>query len=307
MIRSPTVLIFGAGVSVEYGFPLGRSLLLSVATQLMDRTALHSSMAACGFPDSLVRQFARNLKDSMQPSIDAFLQTNLEYTDIGKAAIAASLIPLEQMSTITARGAELKLYEYLWRHMAGTPGMYPGNQLSVVTFNYDRSFEQFVRNALFSSHSEFRRDAKDLNRAISHFPVKHVYGSLGDLDNPDVKGHLPYGRSGALDRETILESAARIKLFHENRSGGVEQDPIATLLEEAQVVCFLGFAFHEINVRWLQTYGLGKNSKTKYFGSAFGLKAGEVAAVKKALGLEIEVGHELGGALECLRTFPILM
>src|ERR1043165_5431711 len=175
MIRTKTVLIFGAGVSAEYGFPLGRQLLLRVASQLLDRTSLHQSMVGCGFAESRIRQFARHLKDSMQPSIDAFLETNGEYTDIGKAAIAASLIPLEKKTEITSRD-ELKLYEYLWQHMTGTPGTYAGNGVSVITFNYDRSFEQFLKNTLFASHTDFRQDANKLRVALGHFTVSHVYG-----------------------------------------------------------------------------------------------------------------------------------
>jgi hypothetical protein len=306
VIRTKTVLIFGAGVSAEYGFPLGRQLLLRVAAQLMDRTALHQSLVACGFAGSLIRQFARHLKDSMQPSIDAFLETNSEYTDVGKAAIAASLIPLEKMAEITKRD-ELKLYEYLWQHMTGTPGIYSGNGLSVVTFNYDRSFEQFLKNTLFSSHPEFRKDPNQLRIALSHFTVSHVYGSLGELNNPSSESYLPYQREGALDPETILRSTAKIRLFHETRPGGAAADPIAILLEEAEIVCFLGFAFHKTNIRWLQNLGLGKNRDTKHFGSAFHMKAGEIAGAKTALGMQISLGEESQKSLDCLRSFPVLL
>ena len=123
MVKTPTVLIFGAGVSAEYGFPLGRGLLLDVAGQLLERSALRQSMYECGFDGSLIHEFATHLQGSMYASIDAFLERNEDYSGVGKAAIAASLIPAEKWSEITARDAQqIKLYEYLWQQLSATPG-----------------------------------------------------------------------------------------------------------------------------------------------------------------------------------------
>jgi hypothetical protein len=151
VIRTPTVLIFGAGVSFAYGFPLGRQLLLNTANNLRSPTPVLQSIKDCGFDDSFIGRFSGELIESMQPSIDAFLERQPSYSEIGKAAIVAALIPSEAKQRLTSRD-DLRLYEHLWSKLTGHVGTYPGNRLGVVTFNYDRSFEQFLRFVLVASH-----------------------------------------------------------------------------------------------------------------------------------------------------------
>ena len=192
MIRKPTVLVFGAGVSCDYGFPTGRKLLTDVANNLRAPSRLYQQMEELEFDKSFMLQFSRELRDSMLPSVDAFLavQKDQQYLRLGKLAIAASLIPLEKDNLLRSRD-ELKLYEYLWSRLTGTPETYAGNRLSVITFNYDRSFEQFLRQVLFASHPECRGHPARFRSALSHFEVHHIYGSLGDLDDTSA-GYLPY-------------------------------------------------------------------------------------------------------------------
>jgi hypothetical protein len=308
MIQKRIVLIFGAGVSHEYGFPLGRSLLLYIAGNLRDKTAIHQSMLDCGFRPSEIRKFARDLYDSMQPSVDAFLELHKHYAPLGKAAMAASLIPMEKREAVAARGGDTQIYEYLWHRLSGTPGMYPGNGLSVITFNYDRSFEWFLRSALRASHYQLRDDPQELAAALSFFEVIHVYGSLGSMDKSHPS-HLPYGLQEAgfaLSHSTILAAAERIKLYHESEATPRTAEAVQKLLREAEVVCFLGFGFHSINVKFLQHHGLGQNAKTEHFASAYDLQFGETAAVKAMLGFEIQLGTADRDALACLRGFPVL-
>lgn len=219
MIRKPTVLVFGAGVSCDYGFPTGRKLLMDVANNLCAPSPLYQQMQDLKFDKSLMIQFSRQLRDSMLPSVDAFLavQNDQQYIRLGKSAIAASLIPLEKDNVLRSRD-ELKLYEYLWSRLTGTPGTYAGNRLSVITFNYDRSFEQFLRQVLFASHPECREDPAGLRSALSHFEVHHIYGSLGDLDDASA-GYLPYDieyHKDSLTSDIITKSASRLKLYNEN-------------------------------------------------------------------------------------------
>jgi hypothetical protein len=236
------------------------------------------------FDKSFMVRFSRELRDSMLPSVDAFLalQKDEQYLKLGKSAIAASLIPMEKDNVLRSRD-ELKLYEYLWSRLTGTPGTYAGNRLSVITFNYDRSFEQFLRQVLFASHPECREDSAGLTSALSHFEVHHIYGSLGDLD-PASAGYLPYDieyNKGSLTSAVITKSASRLKLYNEKSDDKFKTHRIRELLTEAEIICFLGFGFHELNVKRLESIGLGRNPKTKLFGSAYGLGEGQCEPIRQ--------------------------
>jgi hypothetical protein len=264
-------------------------------------------MKNCGFPYGLMHQFATELRLSGQPSVDAFLEqhrSNDDFGRLGKAAIAASLIPQEEELRLTDR-TDLKLYEYLWHQMSATPGTYSGNGLSVLTFNYDRSFEQYLRIALRASHPEFRDGGSTFVMAVSQFDIIHLYGSLGHLDAVD--GHLPYGGTDIPPLpETILGAAKRIKLYHESKLDDDTLERIRLRIGEAETICFLGFAFHPANIRLLQFCGLGESKKSRYFASAFGVKEGERTSIRALLGFDIKFAPETMTSLDALRTLPVL-
>jgi hypothetical protein len=179
---------------------------------------------------------------------------------LGKAAIAACLIRFEDTPAIAIRD-ELKLYEYIWHRASATPGTYAGNALSVLTFNYDRSFDEFLRRSLSASHPEFRTRDKAFEVAVSHFPILHLYGSLGSL-NEGQDSYLKYGGADhpALP-PTILEAANRIKLYHQAKLDDAFLALIRERIEQAETICFLGFGFYPINIKILQFCGLGKTQR----------------------------------------------
>jgi hypothetical protein len=309
MIRRPTVLILGAGASAEYNFPVGRSLLLQIVNGLRGPSRLQLDMQQCGFEDNLIKQFSAELNASNQPSVDAFLEhhkSNLDYEKLGKAAIAESLILHEANSTPADR-RELKLYEYIWHKASATVGTYPGNALSIITFNYDRSFEQVLRNSLSASHPEFRDTGREFEAAVNAFPIFHLYGSLGSLSQSDPS-YLKYGGEDhpALPK-TILAAAERIRLYHQAKFESSPLEQIQTSIQQAETICFLGFGFYPMNIKLLRFCGLGKNDETRHYASSFGLQRGEEEAARQALGFIIEFAPITFRCLDALRYFPALI
>jgi hypothetical protein len=309
MIRRPTVLIFGAGASAEYQFPIGRSLLLHIVQELSGPTRLQLDMQSCGFSDELIKHFRHELGESSQPSVDAFLEqhkNNTDYERLGKAAIAECLIQREDQRILADR-TQLKLYEYIWHRASTTPGRYASNALGILTFNYDRSFEQFLRRSLSASHPEFRDKGSGFEAALAAFPVLHLYGSLGSLFESDPS-YLQYGGTDhpALP-PTILAAADRIKLYHQAKLDSDSLERIQDLVTRAETICFLGFGFYPTNITLLRFCGLGKNRDTRLYASAFGLKRGEQEAARQALNLTIEFASESDKCLDVLRHFPVLI
>lgn len=75
MIEKETVLILGAGASTDYGYPLGRTLIMSICKELDDESNHFSELLEqCEFRQELRRDFREGLKQSNLPSIDAFLE-----------------------------------------------------------------------------------------------------------------------------------------------------------------------------------------------------------------------------------------
>lgn len=59
---------------------------------------------------------------------------------------------------------------------------------------------------------------------------------------------------------------------------------IRELVTEAEIICFLGFGFHELNIKRLEFFGLGQNRKTKLFGTAYGLGEGQCEPIRQMFG-----------------------
>src|SRR5688500_3114184 len=108
MIRAHVTLVLGAGASAPYGFPLGFPLMVNVINKLslsnpsFDRKYSDQS-SYMGFDLQTQEMFINELRRAKQSSIDVFLQERgEEFLALGKAAIAAALIPYEDLDNLLA-------------------------------------------------------------------------------------------------------------------------------------------------------------------------------------------------------------
>ena len=112
MITNRTVLILGAGASHPYGFPTGKELRNEIILGCAGgRTPpLANSLLECGFIESQIIQFGNVLRLSGQVSVDRFLERRKEYLEIGKAALAISLVTKEDLQRLFQIGASSHWY-----------------------------------------------------------------------------------------------------------------------------------------------------------------------------------------------------
>lgn len=181
MITEKTVLILGAGASVDYGYPLGRALIISIYENLTEDRALYKQILQCHFQPQLIEQFGTDLRECNLPSIDAFLENRNEFEKIGKAAMAATLIRHEGLGYLSRQG----WYEYLHSRLIGRKEEFQANKLAVVTFNYDRSFEASLFLALLKSYN---LTDSECAKYVNMIPIIHVYGQLGELPHLSENG-----------------------------------------------------------------------------------------------------------------------
>ena len=239
MIRIPTVLILGAGASAPFGYPVGGSLTERIKAELRpDKPGqLQRNLISAGFsPDELLK-FRNELRYSQRPSIDAFLEDwATDFMEVGKAAIAASLIRHEDRDKVVD---EPNWYRRLFAEMTDEKN-FSENELRIVTFNYDRSLEYFFLRCLPSRHHVPQTEAV---KWLTEKPIIHLYGSLGGLPELCENGRA-YGESGTA---SILSAAKEIHLVR-----GSESPPAFAeahkIMKEAKRIIVLGFGFEKKNV-----------------------------------------------------------
>ena len=116
MIREPTVIVFGAGASRDYGYPLGDSLLRTIHQKLNPRQSdtWIPQLEAYDIDAAEVGRFRNSLLRSQPSSIDSFLERRPEFMKVGKLVIALSLIPKENDYTLFPSDSGLNgCYQYI--------------------------------------------------------------------------------------------------------------------------------------------------------------------------------------------------
>lgn len=307
MIEKPTVLILGAGASADYGFPSGRNLLLQICHHLHTKDAdLPKTLLDLGFAHHKIHSFAKDLRLSMQPSVDAFLENRPEYMEIGKAALAIRLIPYEDLRTLYQRPKTPTWYEYLVNQMGANKDEFKSNRISFVTFNYDRSLEYFLYVALEATYGIGNK--KKVVELLSSIPIIHVYGQLA-LPHYLSKDGRPYDMVATL--ETIKQCIAEIKIIPELADVAREFEPVTRefelahkLISEASRICFLGFGYHPTNVSRLRVSDKFRGERV--LGSAYGIEEAERRRIQRLFRpVQIHLGHIGEDVLTFIRRYPV--
>jgi hypothetical protein len=119
MIVRPTVLVFGAGASYSYGFPLGGELASRIHHKLRGGgDPLYGAVCNAGASVSHISAFARDFPFSGAQSLDEFVESRRDLLDLVKLAIVYELVTFEREETlITPSTDKLRpdFYVYLLR------------------------------------------------------------------------------------------------------------------------------------------------------------------------------------------------
>jgi len=276
MISKKAVLILGAGASAPYGFPSGAELVKRMCTDLRSgatREEIDKILDEHHFEGEF-DDFLDTLARSGQLSIDAFLEHNRKFLEMGKLAIAGILLPLEDEKSLFTFDSS-NWYKLLFSQLNTQFEDFASNALSIVSFNYDRSLEHFLVTALQNSHPN--KTYAECFGQVQSLPIVHLHGTLGRLPKNELdvgEGARQY-TARAL-RFDLHNSAKQIRIIHEE----VEKDPsFATakmLLSEAEVIAFLGFGYDQINLKRLGLRGLAidkgvGSQRCEFFGTTYNL------------------------------------
>ena len=254
MITRKTVFVLGAGASKPYGFPTGGELR-DIALQRMrwevgGRWTKH--LSELGFKQPKVAAFVEAFRESPQSSLDLFVEHRPTDVRLAKAAIALALIPCENPDSVfpqpTQESADFlgdNWYRHIWEKMATVPfDEFGENQVSFVTFNYDRSLEHFFRTGLKNAYEKTLAEA---DAVLKDIPIVHVHGRLGALDAKTGRRFSPErSRENleiAMNGIVIMSNAT-----HDSEAFQKAREELAA----AEQIFFLGFHYHQSNMNRLQ-------------------------------------------------------
>lgn len=273
MVELETVLVLGAGASRDFGFPTGGELVTRILQNVSNSSHPQYPIFhdACYGKDqsSIAEKFHDVLQKAKPLSVDAWLEHNPKFVEVGKIAIAISLLQCEQGAGLNKE--KKNWYQLLFERLNSPFENFQNNKLSIVTFNYDRSFEQHLFETFRYTHTE--KSEEECKEKLNQLHILHVYGSLGRLewqsDNPNIPlKQVPYGAK--LDIVSVIAAADNIRIMSEESKDLPEVFHEARrLIANAKALYFLGFGYHKTNMDRLGIYASVK--PTKVMGTAYGL------------------------------------
>ena len=248
-ILKQTVFVLGAGSNTNYGFPLGIGLRDLVCRSLSG-SQVRTPLLELGHSEADIETLLNELRYSGYTSVDVFLEHNPDFLAIGKHAIAATLLPCEDERRLFPPEVDSNnhWYEYLINRMGVGTDEWTQNKLSVVTFNYDRSFEHYF-NVVIGKRAKL--SSAEAYKVFQQVPLVHVHGSLGNYPPSESRG-LAYGAD--VTAENVAAAAEQILVVSEVEDTLPTFEQAEKLLLAAEHIYFIGFGFLLANVRRLRIF-----------------------------------------------------
>ena len=271
MIAKSVVLILGAGASTPYGYPVGPQLIYNILHRNFD-SEVENYGRSFGITKEKVERFQSDLRHSKRSSIDAFLETNPLYQPLGKFVISLVLTQHENEEYLYPTNMQEDWYQYFFELVFRDCSEvdFSKNRFSIVTYNYDRSFEFAFFRALrlfFSTLEESK-----CYELYSGIPISHPHGMIGAPKLLEDQPGRPYQPISHF--EEVKESIESIRIVSED----VDRDPvfqkIHDQLREAECIVFLGFGFHPVNLERLKLSSVA-NKDAQVWGTSLGFTKSE--------------------------------
>jgi len=352
MISKNTVLVLGAGASMDYGFPSGEELLqdiinildgsllsenkqakqLAIASiaykyyEMKKESKKYNVTALFNAVKAFKERFIRSNTASIDDFIDQIPKDREELKVIGKILIILSISRREKENRLlyknekleqshryckelemTHQGGVISLvrgwYNHLWRKLYyGGDVIKNLKNLTIISFNYDRSLEQYLYLGLLGMSKPDEECKRILNDNLF---VHHVYGKLGNLlwqdkendgathnyasfdmklfdqhasllRNDPQPGEIPnaYTSLNGYDkmRKILVEIASIVDEIRTYTESTEETESIGLVkqkLSQCEDLFFLGFGYHPENMKWFVPKEIAKNKNLICAGTTY--------------------------------------
>lgn len=310
MFTSPTVFIIGAGASLEAGLPTGVQLKKEIANKLYIKTDdwMQRRLSDHVLSESIILlsrnmqqnlntfyAAARHIHDAMPQatSIDSFIDSQRDDKHIelvGKIAIVRSILEAEHRSKMyhsqTTQSSypfsnlENTWYERLWHVITNNISKAEVNHLfdnvTFIVFNYDRCLEHYLYHSIRNYYNVDEMTAMTL---MSKLKIFHPYGTVGNLEWQG--GAVISFGSDNYNSSTLITLSQQIKTYTQRIQEESLLNSIHNSIEQANTLVFLGFKFHDQNMKLLKP-AISPNV-SRVFATAKGISSSDCKIVIKQI------------------------
>ncbi|MEM9480265.1 MAG: hypothetical protein AAGA58_11495 [Verrucomicrobiota bacterium] len=307
MEHKRVIFVVGAGASSEVGLPLGNQLKGIIANHLKNERSSEINSA-------LLREAHKSSDSSFQnkayaasqkiakamaqaPSIDNFVNAHADdaYVKLcAKLAIVTTILRAERESTLWCETFPQKdqinyrRIKDTWfarffdlitsdcRHQDLEPRL---SSIAMIIFNYDRCVEHYLHLAFQNYYTISESDAAEL---VSKIEIYHPYGSCGSLDFQDNTNGIGFGEH--VTSEELANASEGIRTFTEGTDSSKSNiEALRECIGLGEKMVFLGFAFHDINLKLLSAKRSGSGGVITILGSALGLSDRDIELLGEEL------------------------
>jgi len=294
MIKEKTVFVFGAGLSKSYGFPTNSELRDNVIgilsnghgnANIPERIRILRNM---GYEFDEIKQVRSQLARGGFDTVDEFLENrkNPKYRSLAKTAIAMALILCENPEMFDRGNSTTDFYRFLFKKMYNDADeeKFSDNRISIITYNYDRSFEQYLWGALKNFYDIMPQEVDNI---ISKIKIIHIHGMLGFMPWQSTK-YREY--RNVLDESSVALASEGIVNFDEIEKTHKGYTSARNEIKEAENVIFVGFGFHQLNLSRL-IEGNVLDDKKRISGTRVGIGDNQMEEIKRISQGKITEGH----------------
>jgi hypothetical protein len=141
--------------------------------------------------------------------------------------------------------------KYLYQRMV-TPTLeeFSQNEVGFITYNYDRTLEQFLHTSLMNTYD---KDEASCAAILNGLPIIHLHGRLGYLPWQGRKMSVPFPLGASMNPLVIEECQKEIRIVHEDIADrDIEFKNARELLRNGIRIYFMGFGYASQNVERLK-------------------------------------------------------
>ncbi|MEQ1589565.1 MAG: hypothetical protein ABL902_04330 [Gallionella sp.] len=321
MFQKKTIVVIGAGASHEAKLPTGDLLKKIIADKFNFkfnyvsyagggdeiilnalRLIANKQLTRVNYFDSLIEAAIR-IRDGMPLaiSIDNFIdahQGDVALEKCGKLAIVKSVLEAEKQSLlfndepyknkhIDFNDLEetwfISFFRLLTENCKASQLQERFLSIELIIFNYDRCIEHFLYHSL---HTYYGLSFQESAKLVQEIKIFHPYGTVGGLPwDSNSKHKVDFG--GSVGADQLIELAEQIKTFSEGTDPiSSDVSTIRKSLSECNLIMFLGFAFHRLNLELIQPEDQsinGNRNDLKIYGTAYGFSTSDCEIISTEL------------------------
>lgn len=284
------IFILGAGASTPYGYPTASGLrndIINHHGEVIRETLELMHRRRDIIDDTLerIKPIIEEFDLSHTNSIDLFLTRHKESVNIklGKQLIWLFMILYERKSKLSSqiKESEEDWYYEFFNELTGDLTSkqdlvnLPEDKICFITFNYDRSLENYL---FLSFKNSFALTAEESKKIMNeHFTYHHLYGKVLNLEWESENLAFSYKNDMSLH---FLDEAHRfITLIYNERQ---TESSVQDLIKNSDTVVFLGFGFAKANIDFLNLREILTPDHTIY-ATGVGLHDSRIIKIKSFL------------------------